>query len=92
MASNQPRIGLAANGISENSRSATARCTGGRSPPADAARLGEAMLALAGDEALAARMGANARARFTALFREETMCAAYLDLYREVLHRREVGG
>lgn len=66
--------------------------TGLAVPPADPARLGEAMLALAGDEALAARMGANARARFTALFREETMCAAYLDLYREVLHRREVGG
>lgn len=62
--------------------------TGLAVPPADAARLGEAMGTLARDEALAARMGASARARFAALFREETMCAAHLDLYREVLRRR----
>ncbi|TWG55037.1 glycosyltransferase [Aminobacter sp. J44] len=63
--------------------------TGFAVPPADPARLGEAMLRLAQDDALAARLGANARARFS-LFRAETMCEAYLDLYRQVLRRHRI--
>lgn len=64
--------------------------TGFAVPPADPARLGEAMLRLAQDDALAARLGANARARFSSLFRAETMCEAYLDLYRQVLQRHRI--
>lgn len=61
--------------------------TGIAVPPADPLRLGEAMQTLARDEALAARLGANARARFATLFRAETMCAAYFDLYQRILQR-----
>lgn len=53
-------------------------------PPADPAALAEAMTRLAGDPALAARMGAAARRRFEALFTAEAMGAAHLALYRRL--------
>lgn len=60
-------------------------------PPADPTSLGAAMTRLAGDEALSARMGGSARARYSALFRAETMCESYLGLYRRVLRDRAAG-
>ncbi|WP_173935026.1 glycosyltransferase [Chelativorans sp. Marseille-P2723] len=58
------------------------RETGLTVPPADPEALAAAMRRLAGDQEAARQMGRNARIRYEKLFRAETMCAAYLDLYR----------
>jgi len=54
-------------------------------PPADPAALRAAMRRLQDDPALAAQMGARARARFESLFTAQQMGEAYLALYRKVL-------
>lgn len=55
-------------------------------PPADAAALADAMARLARKPELAARMGENARTRFTTLFRAEEMCRSYAAIYKKILH------
>lgn len=56
--------------------------------PADAAALAAAMTALAGDDLLAARLGANAARRCRALFSASDMARQYVDLYRGLLPRQ----
>ena len=58
--------------------------TGLAVPPADPAALKAALLALWGDPALAARLGAGARQRYEKLFTAEKMVKAYMDLYGEL--------
>ncbi|MEA3299551.1 MAG: glycosyltransferase [Pseudomonadota bacterium] len=55
--------------------------------PGNAAQLATAMNTLAGDEALAARLGAAARRRYEALFTGAAMGERYAALYRELLGR-----
>ena len=54
-------------------------------PPADPVRLAEAANRLAGDEGLAARLGASARRRFEAQFTGAAMGKRYSELYRELV-------
>jgi rhamnosyl/mannosyltransferase len=53
--------------------------------PEQASELARAMNALLNDEALAARMGQAARARYEALFSGEALGRAYSALYRDVM-------
>ena len=62
--------------------------TGRVVPPATPAALAGAMAELAADPALAARMGAAARARYEQRFTDDAMASAYLDLYAAVLAKR----
>ena len=55
--------------------------------PGEAAPLAEAMNTLAGDGALAERLGAGARARYESLFTGVAMGKRYAALYRELLGR-----
>jgi len=61
--------------------------TGIVTAPNDAGALAEAMTRLAGDPAQAAAFGQAALARYEALFTIDRMCAAYVDLYGELLSR-----
>jgi len=54
-------------------------------PPDDPCALREAMETLYRAPDVAARMGANARARFEKMFTADRMSVAYVDLYRQVL-------
>ena len=56
-------------------------------PPADVPALRAALMRLWNDPALAARLGAGARARFDAVFQGDAMVDAYAELYRELAHR-----
>lgn len=53
-------------------------------PPSDASALRNAMRRLNDDEAFAARLGAQARQRFHALFTAQRMVEAYVSLYRRL--------
>lgn len=57
-------------------------------PPSDPGALRDAMQRLWDDDALAARLGRNARARFDAKFTAETMVDLYVDLYKRLIERR----
>jgi glycosyltransferase involved in cell wall biosynthesis len=59
-------------------------------PPADAAALGAAMAALAGDPLLRARLGEASSARFRKLFRMESMLGAYAAIYAEIAAGRKL--
>ncbi len=54
-------------------------------PPRDASALAEAMIKLAGDDALCERLGKGALARWQQLFTPETVGLAYRRLYDDVL-------
>jgi rhamnosyl/mannosyltransferase len=56
-------------------------------PPNDPVSLRDSMLRLWNDEALAARLGENARARFEAFFTAEQMVDRYLDLYHRIINK-----
>jgi len=55
-------------------------------PPSDPQALRGAMGKLWADDALATRLGANARERFQAKFTAEKMVDAYVDLYRRLVN------
>ena len=61
--------------------------TGLAVPPANAQALADAMLRLAKDERMAARMGLAARQHYEGNFRLEAMVSAHLTLYRKLLSR-----
>lgn len=61
--------------------------TGIVTAPDDPGALADAMTRLAGDPAQAAAFGQAAFARYKALFTIDRMCAAYADLYGELLSR-----
>jgi rhamnosyl/mannosyltransferase len=65
------------------------RVTGFVVPPQDPEALGGALRALAGDEALAARLGAAARARYDDLFSGSATGRAHHALYTEALSTRK---
>lgn len=56
--------------------------------PADAAAFGNAMIQLAADPALAARMGAAAQQRFVEFFGARRMSQAYYELYKKLVAGR----
>jgi glycosyltransferase involved in cell wall biosynthesis len=56
--------------------------------PGDADALARAISSLAGDPALASRLGAAGRARFETDFRVERCAAETVSIYREILNRR----
>jgi glycosyltransferase involved in cell wall biosynthesis len=58
-------------------------------PPADVDALASAMRRLWDDEALRAQLGEGATRRAHAMFRAETMAAAYCDLYRSLASRKD---
>ena len=62
--------------------------TGFLLPRDSIAELAEAVIALAGDPALRAKMGAAGRARFTDQFRHQTMTRRIREVYVQVLNRR----
>jgi glycosyltransferase involved in cell wall biosynthesis len=57
-------------------------------PPANALRLGEGILRLAGNPALMARLGRNARAVYEGYYTEDRMLESYRRLYFELLHAK----
>ena len=57
-------------------------------PPDDPGALAQAMNTLAGDDALCARLGRGAQARWRQRFTPEVVGAAYLQLYEELLAKR----
>jgi rhamnosyl/mannosyltransferase len=57
-------------------------------PPDDPGALAQAMNTLAGDDALCARLGRGAQARWRQRFTPEVVGAAYLQLYEELLTKR----
>ena len=61
--------------------------TGFLAPVGDVDRMAEAALAILSDDALAARMGAAARASAVARFTTDAIIPQYLDYYREVIER-----
>ena len=56
--------------------------------PADALALSEAIVRLAGDEALMARLGANARALYESRYTENRMLQSYRQLYFDLLNAK----
>jgi rhamnosyl/mannosyltransferase len=56
-------------------------------PPNDPVSLRQGMQRLWDDEALAARLGENARARFEACFTADRMADRYIDLYQRLLNK-----
>lgn len=62
--------------------------TGVLVPPSDPERVAEAMIRLARDPALCARLGANGRARVRERFGLDRMIDATLDVYREISSAR----
>ena len=86
MAAGLPVVGTRVGGMGEVVDEGT---TGLLAPPGDDAALAEAVLRLAGDPDLRARLGRQGRARAEALFSEDRMHAGYLRLYEEMLARYE---
>lgn len=58
-------------------------------PPSDALALRDAMRRLHDDEALATRLGAQARQRFEIHFMADKMAASYVQVYRDLLNTRD---
>ncbi len=56
--------------------------------PADALALSEAIVRLAGDEALMVRLGASARALYESRYTENRMLQSYKQLYFDLLHAK----
>ena len=57
-------------------------------PPADAPSLREGILRLAGDQALMARLGNNARAVYENFYTEDRMLQSYRQLYLDLLETK----
>lgn len=57
-------------------------------PPKDVAALADALSRLLGDDALRAKLGAQAKERFENEFAMDVMIERLLDVYKEVLHQR----
>ncbi|WP_410014371.1 glycosyltransferase family 4 protein [Sodalis sp. C49] len=58
-------------------------------PPSSPSALREAMAKLWNDPALASRYGANAEKRFEQLFTSERMATSYMELYQQLMSKRQ---